>query len=33
MIPHPDYKNIWSLYSKKEWSKIFTTEHLPSLKP
>lgn len=33
LIPHPDYKNIWSLYNKKEWSKIFSTEHLPSLKP
>jgi hypothetical protein len=32
LTPHPDYKNIWSLYKKEEWDQIFTTERLPLLR-
>jgi hypothetical protein len=33
LTPHPDYKNVWSLHSKEEWSQIFTIERLPVLRP
>jgi hypothetical protein len=32
MTPHPNYEKVWSLYSKEEWDKMFTTEHLPLLR-
>jgi hypothetical protein len=32
MTPHPNFEKVWSLYSKEEWEKIFTTEHLPLLR-
>ena len=33
LTPHPDYKRIWSLYSKEEWNRMFTPENLPRLMP
>jgi len=33
LTPHPGYKKVWSIYSKEEWNRIFTTEHLPRLNP
>jgi hypothetical protein len=33
LTPHPDYKKVWSLYSKEEWEQIFTTERLPLFRP
>ena len=32
MTAHPNYEKVWSLYSKDEWDKMFTTEHLPLLR-
>jgi hypothetical protein len=33
LTPYPNYTNSWSKYSKDEWDRIFTTEHLPLLRP
>jgi hypothetical protein len=31
LTPHPNYKGVWSAYSKEEWSKIFSPERLPQI--
>jgi hypothetical protein len=33
LTPHPNYKNIWSGYSKEEWDRIYSTDRLPLLRP
>jgi hypothetical protein len=32
LTAHPDYKKIWSLYSKEEWQQMSPVEGLPQLK-
>ena len=33
LTPHPAYKEVWSMYGKEEWNRIFTPENLPQLRP
>jgi hypothetical protein len=32
LTAHPDYKNIWSVYTKEEWQQMSSLEQLPELK-
>src|ERR1700759_1015231 len=33
LTPHPNYKNVWSGFSKEAWDRIYSTGHLPLLRP
>jgi hypothetical protein len=32
LTPRSEYKKVWSGYSKEEWNRMFTPEHLPRLR-